>query len=52
MQAAIKGEDNVFFKLQYCDYDRGVSGAMPAESLHFILLGYFIYAKACGGFWE
>jgi hypothetical protein len=37
-------QDNVFFKMMYCDNNRGANGAMPSEALHFILLGYYIYA--------
>ena len=36
--------NNAFYKLWYCDEKSGVHGAVPLESLHFLLLGYFMYA--------
>ncbi len=36
--------NNILRTLQYCDSTRGLNGALPPEALHFLLLGFFVYA--------
>jgi Plavaka transposase len=35
---------NAFHDLQYCDTDRGINGATPAELIHLVQLGFHFYA--------